>query len=105
MLRIYEVILEVLRMLVPVIKAIEVHDRGLAGQLKEASQSIALNTAEGSGSRGGTRRARYETASGSAQETGGCLDTALSMAYVESVDSELLNKLDHVRAVLWKLSR
>jgi four helix bundle protein len=103
MLRIYAVILEV-RMLAPVIKAIEVHDRGLATQLKDASASIALNTREGSGSRGGTRRARYDSAGGSAQETSGCLDTALAMGYVESIDPALLDKLDHVCAVLWKLA-
>jgi four helix bundle protein len=104
MLRIYAVILEMLRMLVPVIKAIEARDRALAGQLKEASASIALNAKEGSGSRGGTRRARYETASGSAQETSGCLDTAMALGYVERVDAELLDKVDYVCAVLWKLS-
>jgi four helix bundle protein len=104
MLRIYPLILDVLRMLRPVIKTIEKHDRALAGQLREASASIALNTREGSGSRGGTRRMRYETASGSTQETGGCLDTALALGYVESVDGDLLDKLDHVGAVLWKLS-
>jgi four helix bundle protein len=102
--KIYEVILELLRMLAPVIKQIEVHDRDLARQLKKASTSIAQNTAEGSGSRGGTRRARYESASGSAQESGSCLDSALSLGYVESLNPELLDKLDHVRAVLWKLS-
>ncbi len=105
MLRIYPVILEVLRMLRPVIKAIEPHDKGLATQLKEAGASIALNTREGGGSRGGTRRARYETASGSAQESCGCLDTALAMGYVESLEPKLVDDLDHVCAVLWKLSR
>jgi four helix bundle protein len=104
MLKIYEVILEVLRMLAPVIKEIEVHDGDLARQLRKAAPSMALNTAEGSGSRAGTRRARYENASGSAQETGSCLDAALSMGYVENINPELLDKLDHVRAVLWKLS-
>jgi four helix bundle protein len=104
MLRIYPVILEMLRMLRPVIKAVERHDRALAGQLRKASASIALNTREGSGSRGGTRRMRYETASGSTQETGGCLDTALALGYVEVLDADLLDKLDHVGAVLWRLS-
>jgi four helix bundle protein len=102
--RIYEVILDVLRMLVPVIDEIELRDKDLARQLRRAGPSIALNTAEGSGSSGGTRRARYASASGSAQETGSCLDTAIAMGYVESVKPELLEKLDHVRAVLWKLS-
>src|SRR5262249_9528854 len=104
MLRIYPVILELLRMLRPVIQAIEKRDRALAGRVRGACGRGAVEAREGSGSRGGTRRMRYETASGSTQETGGCLDTALAMGYVDSLDGDLLDKLDHVGAVLWKLS-
>ena len=100
MLRIYEVILEILRMLAPIIKVIELHDRDLARQLKTASTSMALNTKEGSGSRGGTRRQRYDTARGSAEESEGILDSALALQYLESLDPVLLDKLDHVRATL-----
>ena len=102
MLRIYGVILEVLRELSPVVAAIAVHDKDLARQLKRASTSIALNCSEGSGSDGGTRRERYRNAPGSARETGACLDAALALGYVEAVDASLLDKLDHVRAVLVK---
>ena len=76
MLRIYDVILEVLGMLRPVIVEIEKHDRDLARQLRRAATSMALNCCEGSGSRGGTRRERYDNALGSARETGGCVDSA-----------------------------
>jgi four helix bundle protein len=102
MLRIYSVILEVLRGLRPVVAAIEVCDRDLARQLRRASTSVALNTSEASGSHGGTRRERYRTALGSARETGACLDAAVALGYVESIDEELLDQLDHVRAVLVK---
>ena len=102
MLRIYGVILEVLRELRPVIGAIEAHDRDLARQLKRASTSVALNCCEGSGSHGGTRRERYRNALGSARESGACLDAALALGYVEAIDEGLLDKLDHVRAVLVK---
>ena len=100
MLRIYERILELLRGLRPVIEQIEAHDRDLGRQLRKASTSIALNTCEGSGSSGGTRRERYRNALGSARETGGCLDAAMALGYVESVDAGLLDRLDHVQAVL-----
>jgi len=102
MLRIYDVILGVLRELRPVIAAIESHDRDLAKQLKRASTSIALNCSEGSGSHGGTRRERYRNALGSARESGACLDAALALGYVEVLDAGLLDKLDHVRAMLVK---
>jgi hypothetical protein len=46
MLKVYETILEVLRMLRPVIAQIEAHDRDLARQLKRASSSMALNVSE-----------------------------------------------------------
>ena len=46
MLRIYPVVLEVLRQLQPALKRIEVKDRDLARQLRRCSSSIALNLAE-----------------------------------------------------------
>ncbi len=48
MLRIYGVILEVLRELSPVVAAIALHDKDLARQLRRASTSVALNCSEGS---------------------------------------------------------
>jgi four helix bundle protein len=100
MLRIYTTIIDVLRGLRPVLAQIEVHDRDLARQLRRAASSMALNTSEGSGSHGGTRRERYRNALGSARETGSCLDVALAFGYVEEVDAPLLDALDHVRATL-----
>jgi four helix bundle protein len=102
MLRIYTVILDVLRELKPVVAEIETHDRDLGRQLRRAATSIALNCSEGSGSNGGTRRERYRNALGSARETGACLDAAVALGYLESVDAGLLDQLDHVRAVLAK---
>ncbi len=105
MLEIYEVVREVVRGLRPVIVQIEMHDRDLARQLRRAGPSMVLNVAEGSGNHGGTRRERYRTALGSARETTSCLDAAMDLGYVESIDEQLLDRLDHVRAVLVKLVR
>ena len=58
MLRIYPVVLEVLKQLQPALQRIEVKDRDLARQLRRASSSIALNLAEGMYSRGQNRNAR-----------------------------------------------
>ena len=103
MLRIYSVVIEVLRGLRPVIAQIEARDRDLARQLRRASSSIALNVSEGSGSRAGTRRERYCTALGSARETTSCLDVAEALGYLESIDATLRDRLDHVRATLVKI--
>jgi len=102
MLRIYTVILEVLRGLRPVVAKIEMHDRDLGRQLRRAATSVALNCGEGSGSHGGTRRERYRNALGSARETGACLDAAMALGYVEAIDAGLLDRLEHVKAVLVK---
>jgi four helix bundle protein len=102
MLRIYTVILGVLQELRPVLGQIETHDRDLGRQLRRAATSIALNCSEGSGCNGGTRRERYRNALGSARETGACLDAAMALGYIEAVDASLLDRLDHVRAVLVK---
>jgi four helix bundle protein len=102
MLRIYDVIVEVLEGLRPVVVQIEMHDKDLGRQLRRAATSVLLNCGEGSGSSGGTRRERYRNALGSARETGACLDAAMALGYVEGVDAALLDRLDHVRAVLVK---
>ena len=104
MLRIYTTVLEVLTGLRGVVAQIEVHDRDLGRQLRRAATSIALNTQEGSGSNGGTRRERYRNALGSARETGACLDAAMALGYLKSVDAGLRDRLDHVQAVLMKMT-
>ena len=103
MLKAYPLMLEVLRLLRPVLAQIEKHDRDLGNQLRRASASVSLNIAEGSGSSGGTRMTRYRTALGSARETGACLDVAMALGYVERVEPELLGKLDQVRAIMARI--
>jgi four helix bundle protein len=105
MMRIYDTMMEVLVGLRPVVAAIEGYDRDLARQMRRAASSVVLNTAEGSGSHGGTRRERYRNALGSARETGACLDVAVACGYVERVDAGLLDRLDKVRATLAKVVR
>jgi len=85
-----------------VVAQIETHDKDLGRQLRRAATSVALNCSEGSGCSGGTRRERYRNALGSARETGACLDAAIALGYVEAVEASLLDRLDHVRAVLVK---
>jgi four helix bundle protein len=103
MLRIYSNVIEVLRALRPVVALIEAHDRDLARQLRRAASSAALNMCEGSGSRGGTRRERYQNALGSARETGACLDVAIAIGYVQEIDAEIIAQLDRVRATLFRV--
>lgn len=96
MLRIYPVVLEVLRQLRPVLRRIELRDKDLARQLRRCRVSVALNLAEGMYSRGGNRTARYHSALGSARETLACLEVAEAFAYVGGTEVALREQLERV---------
>ncbi len=104
MLRIYPIVLEVLKQLQPALGRIEVQDRDLARQLRRASASIALNLGEGMYSRGQNRHARYHSALGSARETLSCLEVAALSSYVEE-DAQLWDQLDRIVGTLVLLVR
>jgi four helix bundle protein len=105
MLRIYATAIDVVRQLAAVIRCVERRDRDLARQMRRAAASIVLNIGEGSGSGGGTRTERYRNALGSARETGACLDVAAALGYIGTLDDDLLDGLDRVRATLVKVIR
>ena len=75
----------------------------LARQLRRAASSVTLNLAEGSGSQGRNRNARYFNALGSAREVRACIHVALAWSYVETVDAQLLDELERVIATLIRL--
>ena len=102
MLRIYPVVLEVLKQLQPALRRIELRDRDLARQLRRCSSSIALNLAEGMYSRGRNRQARYHSALGSARETLACLEVAVVCSHVTQ-NGALHDQLDRVVGTLVKL--
>ena len=103
MLRIYPVVLDVLKQLQPALKRIELKDRDLGRQLRRCSSSVALNLAEGMYSRGQNRAALYHCALGSARETLACLEVAVVFGYI-SADAQLHDRLDQVVGTLVKLS-
>ena len=105
MLRVSSVILEVVRGLRSVIERLERVDRDLARQARRAAQSIALNCAEGSYSRGRNRAARYHTALGSAREVLAVLEVAQALGYVAEVDGEIAERLERVIGTLVKIVR
>jgi len=82
MLRTYPVTLDMARDAARAAKRIALIDKDLARQMRRAAASVPLNTAEGSGSRGGNRRARYENALGSAEEVRAIYDVAAAMEYL-----------------------
>jgi four helix bundle protein len=92
--------LQTARELGPTIARIASKDRDLARQMRRALASVILNTAEGMGSSGGTRRERYRNALGSARETKAGLDFAEALGYVEPNETQL----ELVINTLYKLS-
>ena len=104
MLRIYNVILEVLRGLRSVIEKLRRVDPDLARQLTRCSASLALNCAEGSYSQGRNRRARYHVALGSAREVLAVLEVADALGYL-ALDEALAGRLHHVIGTLVKVVR
>ena len=104
MLRIYAVILEVVAELRPVVGRIERCDPDLARQRRRAMCSVALNTAEGMGSRGKLRSARYHTALGSMQETMACVEVGAALGYVDGIDAMLMDRMKRIIGTLVRLA-
>jgi four helix bundle protein len=103
MLRIYPVILEVIAELRPVVGVVERRDADLARQMRRAMASVALNTAEGMGSGGKLRVARYHNALGSMQETMACVDVGVALGYVDGVDAVLHDRMRKIVGTLARL--
>ncbi len=106
-LKVYGVALGTIEMVGPIANRIAREDRDLARQLRRAATSVVLNLSEGERQRGGNRRARFETAIGSASESVACLDCAMALGYVEKSDAVLAAQdgFDRVGRTLTKLMR
>jgi four helix bundle protein len=104
MLRIHDVMLEVIGTMRPMVSAIERRDRDLASQLRRAASSVVLNVAEGSGSFGGVRTQRYRTALGSARETMSCLLVAERFGYVDAMPVALVAAMNRVIGTLVRVA-
>lgn len=104
-LKIYDVALLMAREAAAVGRRIERFDRDLARQMRRSSTAVPLNVAEGMYARGANKQARYQTAMAEASETAAAVEVAKMVGYLEGVDvSRLLDRLDHISAVMWKLT-
>ena len=105
MLRVYQEALAVVTGLKEALGAIERRDADLARQMRRALASVALNVAEGNGSQGRNRAARFHTALGSMRETRACVDVAVAFGHIEGVDVSMHRLMDGVCGSLYRLSR
>ena len=104
MLVAYEVSLEVVRKLRPIVERIRLRDSHLADQLRRAATNTVANLSEGQRRVAGNKRRAYENAHGEAREMLGCLDCALAWGYAID-DSAARETLDRLLALCWGLSR
>ena len=104
-LEVLNVALDAIALLRPIVVRIKKHDRNLARQVTDAANSCVLNTGEGALSDPGTRRSRYQSAAGSANEVRVGVLAAVRWGYVsEPGAAPVLDHYDRVVAMLYKLT-
>ena len=103
-LKIYDVVLELVRSVAPLLAVLRAHSAELGNQCERALISIPLNTAEGSYSRGRNRYARYHNALASAREVLACLETAQAFGWLGSLDSRMSELFRRVIGTLVRLA-
>lgn len=98
----YEVSLELITRLRPIVPVIEQHDPNLADQIRRAGSSVVLNLAEGNKSAKGNRQRHFAIAHGSASEVRAALQTAVAWGWIdEAIAAPAV--LDRLMALLWRL--
>ena len=102
-LRIYAVMLELVRRLAPLLPVLRGRSGALADQFERALTSVPLNLAEGAYSRGRNRQARYQSACASAREALACWETAHALGWVEPLEPELAALFQQVIGTLVRL--
>jgi four helix bundle protein len=100
MLRIVDVILDVIRSTAPLVDAINRRDPALAKQLRDALNSTTLNVAEGSDQRGARRTNHYAIALGSAREAFVALRAAEAWGHIGPMPKDVRDGFDHVIGTL-----
>ena len=99
----YEIALESVAALRPVLDQLARRDRDLADQMRRAASSVALNLAEGARRVGRDRLHFYRIAAGSAAEVRAALAVARAWGCLDRV-AEVEVLLDRELAMLWRLT-
>ena len=100
-----ELSLEAIESIAPYIDRIERRDRKLGEQIRRAGSSMPLNLAEGNRREGKDRIHLWRIAAGSADEVRTALRSARAWRLVgDRTIERSLELLDHLLAVLWKLT-
>jgi len=102
----YEISLDLIRQLRPIVALIAARDPSLADQLRRAASSVPLNLAEGRRRCGRDRTYHYRIAAGSAAEALAALDVALAWQLADEAPLATARATaDRVLGLLWPLTR
>jgi four helix bundle protein len=104
-LKIYPVVLELVRLLAPCLEFLKSRSSSLGDQFERALTPIPLTVAEGAYSRGKTLHARYQTALASAREALSCWETAQALGWVGPLDPDIAALFKRVIGTLVRLIR
>lgn len=102
-LKIYPVVLELVRRLAPSLPMLRARSSALGDQFERALISVPLNLAEGAYSRGRNRQARYQSAAASAREALACWETAQALGWIGPLEPELVGLFNRVIGTLVRL--
>ena len=102
----YDVALQIVRAVGPLLERIRAHDADLARQLRRAAPSVPLNVAEGWRRLGKDRTYHYTVAAGSADEVRAALHVAEAWGFVGRDDIDaVLTLIDRELAMLYRLTQ
>jgi four helix bundle protein len=102
-LKIYDVVLELVRRLSPRLAVLKARSAALGDQFERALISIPLNVSEGAYSRGRNRQVRFQSAAASAREALSCWETAQALGWVGPREPEVLALFNQVLGTLVRL--
>ena len=102
----YQVTLDAIRLLPPIVAAIKRHNPDLADQLMRAGQNTLLNLAEARRRTGKDRRNRDRIYAGEAAECVAALDVALAWSLADAAACQEARRLfDRSLGLTWKMCR
>ena len=104
-MRIYDVILDWLSSLAPLITAVANHDSNLADQLRRSSTSVCLNTAEGIGATGRAKLNCYRIALREMREAVAAVQIAERLGYTGQLEHHDADRQDRIIGTLVRLAK
>ncbi|HUS26849.1 MAG TPA: four helix bundle protein [Kofleriaceae bacterium] len=102
----YDVTIELLHALRPILKRIEAREADLAKQLRRAAASTLQNICEANKRVNRDRANRFRVASGEAAEVKGSLEAAVAFEYIERREiAAAFERADRICAMTYRLAK